>query len=121
MVIFTDADGAKHRLSPLYEINPDLQVVLSVFKPILGSALGNMGNSMHFFVLNDLRDTSERLVDPYSKGNLSFHVVKRSGDQLEANIELPLNSLFVPRKCPNGKDAHISWYYCPWTGEKLED
>jgi len=121
VIIFTDEDGAKHRLSPLVEINPDLEIVLGVFKPILGSAMGNLGKSMYFFVLNDVADSSDRLVDPYMAGNLNFHLVKRNGDQVAGDIELPLDSLYIPRKCPNGKDAHISWTYCPWSGMKLAD
>jgi hypothetical protein len=34
-------------------------------------------------------------------------------------LETPLNSLFVPRTCPNGKPAHVSWKFCPWGGERL--
>jgi hypothetical protein len=37
-----------------------------------------------------------------------------------AELELPLDSLFVPRLCPNGKPAHVSWDYCPWSGKKLK-
>ena len=61
------------------------------------------------------------MVDPYLQGLISVQIAKRNGDLMTADIEMPLNSLFVPRKCPNGKDAHISWKYCPWSGKLLVD
>ena len=47
-ISFSGADGKKTRLSPMHKINHDLEVVLGVFKPILGAAMGNLGNNMHF-------------------------------------------------------------------------
>ena len=117
---FSDTDGKKHRLSPMQTIDPDLEVVLGVFKPILGAAMGNLGNNMHFYVLSDRSKSSSRLLDPYRKGQINIQLAKRDNGLMDASIELPINALFVPRKCPNGKDAHISWKYCPWTGGKLE-
>ncbi len=121
LVTFVAAGGKRQRLSLMQTINPDLEVVLGTFKPILGAAMGNFGNNMHFYVLNDKSKSSLRLIDPYRKGLISIKLAKRNGSLMIANIEMPLNSLFVPRKCPNGKDAHISWKYCPWTGKLLED
>lgn len=119
MLSFVDTGGKKQKLPPMETIDPDLEVVLSVFKPILGAAMGNLGNSMHFFALNDKSVSSSRLLDPYQKGQINIQLGKRDNSLMEASIELPINSLFVPRKCPNGKDAHISWKYCPWTGKQL--
>lgn len=121
LIYYTDAGGKKQRLLPMQTINPNLEIVLGAFKPILVAAMGNFGNNVHFYVLNDKSKTSPRLLDPYRKGNLNIQLTKRNGDLMNADIEMPLNSLFVPRKCPNGKDAHISWNYCPWTGKRLKD
>ena len=118
---FTDADGKKQRLLPVQTITPDLEVVLGVFKPILGAAMGNLGNNMHFYVLNDSSKSSPRLLDPYQKGQIDIQLARRDKVLMDAGIEMPINALFVPRKCPNGKDAHISWVYCPWTGQRLEE
>ncbi|KAA3613017.1 MAG: hypothetical protein D8M58_11950 [Calditrichaeota bacterium] len=120
-ISFSKEDGSQLEFEPMTSINPDLEVVLGVFKPILGNAMGNMGKSMHFYVLHDETDSGTRLLDPYEKGNIVVELSKRDDTVLTANIELPLNCLFIPRKCPNGKNAHISWNYCPWTGEKLEE
>ena len=120
-ISYFDLDGKKHSLSPMQTINPDLQVILGVFKPILSAAMGNLGNNMHFYVLNDKSESSSRLLDPYKEGQLNVQLMRRDKAIMNASIEMPLNALFIPRKCPNGKDAHISWKYCPWTGKKLEE
>ena len=121
LISFSDADGKRQRLSPMQTIDPDLEVVLGVFKPILGGAMGNLGNNMHFYVLTDKSKSSLRLLDPYRKGQINIQLSRRDEVLMNASIEMPLNSLFFPRKCPNGKDAHISWKYCPWTGKRLEE
>lgn len=118
---FSDSDGRKQRLLTMQKIDPDLEAVLGVFRPILGAVMGNLGSNMHFYVLNDRSKSSSRLLDPYRKGQIDIQLSKRDKAQLDGSIEMPINALFVPRKCPNGKDAHISWNYCPWTGKRLEE
>lgn len=118
---FSAADGNKYKLSPLQSVAPDLEVVIGVIKPVLASAMGNLGNNMHFYVLNDKTESSPRLLDPYQKGRLDIKLKNRDAASLDARIEMPVNALFRPRTCPNGKVAHISWSYCPWGGERLED
>jgi hypothetical protein len=118
---YTAANGKRHKLPPMHTISPDLEVVLGMFKPVLSSAMGNLGSNMHFFVVNDKPSTSTRLIDPYHDGIIAIQLMKRNGETIHARIETPLNSLFIPRKCPNGKDAHVSWKYCPWSGERLAD
>ncbi len=118
---YSGSDGKKQRLSPVQTIDPDLEVVLGVFKPILGAAMGNLGNNMHFYVLNDRAKSAPRLLDPYRNGQIGIQLARRDKVLMDASIEMPINALFVPRKCPNGKDAHISWKYCPWSGKKLEE
>ena len=108
-------------LSAMEKIDPELEIVLATITPILGSAMGNLGNNVHFYILNDKSQSSLRLLDPYQKGLLDIQLVKRNDGLMTANIEMPLNSLFVPRKCSNGKNAHITWKYCPWTGMQLEN
>ena len=121
LVSYTDAGGKKQRLWPTQTIHPDLEVVLAMFKPIFEAAAGRLGSNFHFYVFNDKSKFSLRLLDPYRKGLISIQLAQRNDSLMTADIETPLNSLFVPRKCPNGKDAHISWNYCPWTGKRLQD
>ncbi|MBM3409399.1 MAG: hypothetical protein FJ184_13590 [Gammaproteobacteria bacterium] len=120
-ISYSDADGQQRRLSLLQTIDPDLAVILGVFKPVLGAAMGNLGNNMHFYVLSDRSKSTPRLLDPYRNGQINIRLARRDKVLMDASIQLPLDALFVPRKCPNGKNAHISWRYCPWTGKQLEE
>lgn len=115
----TAVDGKQQRLEPMQKINPDLEILLSTMKPIFGAAMGNMGTNMSFYVLNDRAPANSRLIDPYQEGVINIQLAMKTNERIASAIELPLNSFFVPRKCPNGKDAHVSWKYCPWTGTKL--
>ncbi len=118
-ISFTAADGKSYSMAPMKTIHPDLEIVLGLFKPVLGAAMGNLGNNMHFYVLEDRAGSVQRLLDPYKEGKLSLQFAQRDDTRVSAAMEFPLNALFFPRKCPNGKDAHISWKYCPWTGQRL--
>lgn len=118
---YTDAAGNTQTLSQVAVIRPDLEMVLGVFKPILGAAMGNLGNNFHFYVLNDEAAAGGRLLDPYEQGTITIDLAKRDGTQMKAEIATPLNSLYVPRVCPNGKEAHVSWEFCPWSGQKLPE
>lgn len=120
-LVYTDADGKKQNVSIVTKIDPTLEVLLGVFKPILAAAMGNMGNSMHFYVLNDKVKSTNRLLNPYEKGKIDIQLKKKEKVFMNTSIEFPLNSLFVPRICPNGKEAHVSWSYCPWTGKRLPE
>ncbi len=120
-VSLTDSTGAAQEVTVIADLPSELEVILGVFKPILKAAMGNLGANMHFFVLLDRYLTVERLIDPYRPGQLHVSLTQSEGRVVSCGIEFPLNSLFVPRKCPNGKDAHVSWKYCPWTGKKLDE
>ena len=117
----TKKDGRLHKRTPMKEVDPDLKILLGMFTPILAAAIGDMGKNVHFYVLDDVASAGVRDIDPYSTGALNVRLATRKGDQLKATIELPLNSLYVPRRCPNGKEAHVTWKYCPWTGQKLPE
>ena len=121
LIYYTNANEKKERIVPLKKIDSDLEVVLGVFKPILGAAMGNLGNNMHFYVLDDRVDSSTRRMDPYKEGKIDIQLTNKENKVVDASIELPLNCLFVPRNCPNGKEAHVSWKYCPWSGTRLQN
>ena len=106
-------------LVPLAEVPQKLAPLLKVLGPILSSAMGPMGQNMNFFVLDDQKK-GERLISPYEPGMLRITLSDNKGVKLEPLlIEFPLDSLYVPRRCPNGKPAHVSWMVCPWDGSKL--
>ncbi|OOG22988.1 hypothetical protein B1C78_13105 [Thioalkalivibrio denitrificans] len=119
VVTFDDANSRSQRLSPMQSVGADLAVLLEVLKPLLGAALGNMGANMHFYVFDDRAPGAGRQLDPYEPVRLSIQLRKRNGDLMTARVELPINALFVPRLCSDGREAHVTWNYCPWTGERL--
>lgn len=117
---FSAANGKNQKLTVIKTIAPDLEVVLNILKPILSSAMGNLGKNLHFYVINNTSESKARILDPYKKGQINFQLSRKDGVLMNGHFELPIDALFVPRKCPNGKNAHISWQYCPWSGKKLE-
>lgn len=119
-ISFSNGEGKNLRLPPQKIVNSNLEGLLGFFKPILGAAMGNLGNNIHFYILNDKTDSSTRLLDPYLQGQIEITLLKRDKTDLTGIITLPLNSLFVSRKCPNGKEAHVSWEFCPWSGKRPE-
>jgi len=106
-------------LAPVKKVPDDLARMLDVFGPMLSAAIGSMGENLNFFVLEDQKK-GKRLISPYEPGALRISLKNDKGEEVEPFlIELPLDSLYVPRLCPNGKPAHISWVVCPWDGSKL--
>ena len=129
-VNYTDSNGKSRRLVPKEQIDEDLDYLLNtVVSGIMEGIVGNFGKNMHYYVF-DNRSTSSSVfdnqsssssvkVDPFKEGMLNVNLTGEGGGRLKADIQMPLDCLFVPRICPNGKEAHISWSYCPWTGKKL--
>jgi hypothetical protein len=35
-----------------------------------------------------------------------------------ARIDPPINALFVPRVCEDGREAQVTWKFCPWMGRR---
>lgn len=103
------------------EVDPDVNIVLGTIRPILANAIGPMGQSMHFFTLTDSVERAVTPISPYEPGVLRF-TLGAAGElaATEGAVETPMNSLFVPRLCPNGKPAHVSWKVCPWDGTALK-
>lgn len=123
----TLASGAGTReLVPKAEVGQDLERLLGFLKPLLASAMGNLGANMHFFVFDDVdtepgaeRAGTVRLLDPYAVSTLKVALRTKAGVDLLGTVETPVDALFVPRRCGNGKPAHVSWNYCPWDGKPL--
>lgn len=114
------SDGKKSRvLTPIDDYPDELRMLLKIMTPMLESALGNTGKNLNFFVLSD-ESKDGRLISPYGNLTLSVTLSDKKGVALEPiRFEMPLDSLYVPRMCPNGKPAHVSWMVCPWDGTRL--
>ncbi len=117
VVAYSDENGKARRLEVSDQMGGDLAMILGIFKPVMEAAMGNLGTNMHFYLIEAGK---EGRPDPYSGGALSISLVKRDLGVVEGKIKLPINSLFVPRKCPNGEDAEVSWRFCPWSGSRLD-
>lgn len=112
------ADGKARTVSHTEAADPDLRLMLDQMRPVLAQAMGNMGENLYFFPLPAFDGEGEEFLSPYEFGRLRVSLGRETiGPVLE--IETPLDALYVPRTCPNGKPAHVSWTYCPWSGERL--
>jgi hypothetical protein len=111
------ADAAE--FMPVAKPHRDAQLITDMMKPLFASMLGDLGAHIHIVLLS-----SEKRRPPsgYEKTTLKVTLAP-SGEGQPATFEFvaPLDSLHVPRKCPNGREAHISWNFCPWDGTKLPD
>jgi len=101
--------------------DPDLNIVLGSLKPMLVNAIGPMGQNMQFFTLTDSVEDGVTPISPYETGQMIVEL-KGEGDAGPDRviIDTPMDSLFIPRECPGGKVAHISWKVCPWDGTPLK-
>ena len=119
MTIEYSNGGAWREIKPLAEAPKELSPLLDRLTPIMRNALGQLGESLYFFVISDV-NKGERVISPLSKGQLRLTLTRRDGVAVgPLTIDFPLDSLFVPRLCPNGKPAHVTWAYCPWDGTRL--
>lgn len=120
LVSYGQAHGGEE-LSPLAQPSRDVLLMQQTMRPMLAAAMGDLGQNLHFITYQD-RSDGVRIVDPSKPGALDISLSDRSGRPRAAlRLEFPLNSLFVPRRCPNGKPAHISWTFCPWDGTRLPE
>jgi len=114
-----DALGRKYEYIPYKTSSGEVKKLLESIVPALRSSVGPLAENLQFFVFNDQAADGSRILDPYRPGALEIELKRKDGQKLEAKLEFPLNALFVPRRCPNGKPADVTWKYCPWTGKKL--
>ncbi|MCF2149584.1 hypothetical protein IQ276_024760 [Desmonostoc muscorum LEGE 12446] len=118
-VTYTDSSGKSIVLAKAPK-SGDVDLFITEMKPIFSKIAGKFGEGMWFFTYKNVDDSGKSIVSPYEPGKLKVSFSgKSSTPQPESTVELPLNSLFVPRLCPNGKPAHVSWKYCPWDGTPL--
>lgn len=118
-VVYRDSDGKRHKLTAIEKPKAELQMILGMIKPVITAAMGNMGEGFHFYVYQDTGPQGERLVDPYAPGQLVIDMARLSEETGgRVTIDMPLNTLYVPRTCCN-KSMHVSWNYCPHCGQPL--
>jgi len=89
--------------------------MIQMFRPLMASMMGAMGEHMEFFAFPSLDKAGRPLADAKSNGALIVHV----GD-VAIRYRLPLGSLLVPeldRK--TGESFPGSYRFNPFTGDKL--
>jgi hypothetical protein len=119
-VSFQKDSGEQLKLTPLAQVDPNVQEMLDAMTPILTASMGNLGSNFHFYVYPN-QSGSTTVVDAYGEGQLSFQLKDLRGQKMDASLALPLDALYKSRLCPNGKKAHVSWKFCPWTGKALSE
>jgi hypothetical protein len=91
------------------------QVIIDVLKPLFANLLGQMGESMEFFLF-PAADAHGHPIAP-ATGSGGFSVVLA---EEEFRWRLPLGSLVPRKRCPvDGELLSGSWRYCPWHGVEL--
>lgn len=98
--------------------NADVRLLLDQMRPILAQAMGNMGENFYFFPVPATGDNQQRILSPYEAGKLRVTLGRENADSV-LEIDMPIDALFIPRMCPNGQPAHVSWAFCPWSGAEL--
>ena len=121
-VTHIDERGNRSRLNILETTNADFELLLLQLGPVLGSAMGNLGQNFNFYAFSATDEDGNRVASPFDSGIVQVRMSGREGSPATVlEFEAPLDSLFEPRICPNGKPAHISWNFCPWDGSRLGD
>lgn len=96
------------------EYSPDLTSFLSMMKPMLVNMFGPMGENMHFMVFNS---SHENLLPINLTSDKDFKIAI---DGYSKELDLPLSSLLLEKKCPVTQELHSGkWEYCPYHGKKL--
>ncbi|MFT5823862.1 MAG: hypothetical protein ACI8ZM_005127 [Crocinitomix sp.] len=111
-----DKDGGLH--APLEEatLNSEVQVLLSMFKPMMSNMLGEMGENLQFFVFNNLDEQGDRIFSPYIEKS-----TRASYKGKIHNWKTPFGTLLEKKMCPIDNELHNgSWDYCPYHGGKLK-
>lgn len=111
-----DKDGKLY--APLKEesLNDEVQLLLGMFKPMMSSMLGQMGQNLQFFVFNNQDENGDRIFSPYVENSTRV--------QYKGKVrkwKTPFGALLKKKKCPVDEELHNgAWEYCPYHGEKLK-
>ena len=97
-VTFTGDDGGTIGLVPMIDIDPDMEMILMIFRQIFGATMGNFGENLQYYIIEDNNNSGGRIVNPYLNGSIRLDLTKRDGGLMTSAMELPLDSLYIPRK-----------------------
>jgi hypothetical protein len=107
-------DGSVHTPIATADLDPRLNVVVGVLKPVFQSMLGDLGKNLNFFAFPGEAD-GHAMVDPLGKGKM---VVRLDGEDYD--FRLPLDALLVPSQDPKTLEQFPGSYrFNPYTGAAL--
>jgi hypothetical protein len=74
----------------------------------------------HFLIYEASDHFDGQLYSPYENDEIN---ISYTGDDREYvfSVATIMDSLFKPRFCENGRKAHVTWMFDPWSGKKLPD
>jgi hypothetical protein len=111
-----DHHGDKFKPIPEKKINQDTKLFLAMMKPVFANMLGSMGENLHFVLFPKENLEGQRLLDPMKEGEFTVKIFDET-----LSWELPLGSLFKPKKCPiDQREWNGTWKFCPKHGDKLQ-
>jgi len=109
-------------LQLIEKLPDDLEKIISYMKPFLKDYTGPYGEATEFFFYMNKDSKGNMLVDPYVNEKISIDIKAGSGfPGYSTQRDTICDALFKSRICSNGKPAHVTWKYDPWTGEKLQE
>ncbi len=115
IVKLVDVQGTTYAPIPKAQISVIASTVIETMTPMLTSAIGTMGQGMHFFLFPANAKDGTPLADVSSNGLLK---IKVGTDQYQ--WKLPLVSLLPLKICPvDSAEMQGDWKFCPHHGEKL--
>jgi len=98
------------------DLSVSVQTLITMVKPILKSAMGQMGENMHFFVFED-QPKKKRNFDPLAEGEISLQVI-----DTKYSWPTPVEALLPLKLCPiDAAEWNGAWNYCPIHGNELVD
>lgn len=105
-------NNTEHTLKPVE--SDESNALIGILGSGFARGMGKLGEGMAM-VMYKLEGDDDTRFSVYEKSEISV-----SYDQYNLNFQAPVDALFVPRVLKNGKSAHVSWLFDPWTGEKIE-
>lgn len=116
------SDGSRITMRTLEEVPVDLKLMINAAGPILADALGRMGENLHFYVFENAVADGTKVYDPYADEQVGISFVRMGRlPAVKQTNDTICDALFKPRYCANGKRAHVTWKFDPWTGERLAE
>lgn len=113
-----DRENTSYKPLKTTDLDPDVQNLLAMIKPMMQNMMGQLGENMNFFVFDDFKKKEQfRIADPYAIGSVQIKFT----DQ-KYMWRTPIGALLPEKICPiDGELLDGSWKYCPHHGEPLID